>query len=197
MNVQTEKELQWLSEQKLSYGKPLGSAELSRKHLTGEADSMRITVVEVDIESWLKNPAVRSSSDLYLIQGNKIIGNLRFCAGRGFPGTYGLYDAVSVEPADDATREFFKDDIGWIDGCLYGLKYSGVTGEPYIENDEDEGRHKDTRIVDKMYFDFGICHPNFKDVEGFDNYHKRPKPRHHVPQKQRRRRNSNKIKKVR
>lgn len=159
--------------------------------------TIEVTVVKVDIESWLRNPAVRSSSDLYLIQGNKIIGNIQFAGGRGFPGGHSLYEFVSIEPADDATRDFFKDDIGWIDGRLYGLKYSGVDGSPYIEHDEDEGRHKDTRIVDKLYFDFGICHPSFKDVEGFDNYHKRPKPRNHVPQKRRRSRNSNKIKKVR
>jgi hypothetical protein len=165
-------------------------------NLNSVDEGMCVTVIEVDIESWIKNPAVRSSGDIYLIQGNKVIGEMRMQSAMSFIGGGIAYQHVSVEPADDVTREFFKDDIGWIYGNLYNLRYSGLTGDPYILHDEDEGRHKDTRIVDKMYFDFGICHPSFKDVEGFANYHKKPKPRHHVPQKHRRPRNSNKIKKV-
>lgn len=154
-------------------------------------------VVEVDIESWIKRPAVTSRPEIYLIQGNKVIGAMRVGTARGFPGgAYGLYEMVMVQPNDEATREFFKDDIGWIDGHLYGLRYHGLTGDPFIQNDEDEGRHKDTRVVDKLEFDFGICHHSFKDVEGFDSYHNKSKSRHRVKQKSRRPRCSNKIKKV-
>lgn len=160
-------------------------------------NALQVTVVDVDIESWFKKPAVTSRGECYLIQGDKVIGHMRMQSARGLPGGCGIYEVISVTPDDKFTRAFFAGDPGWINGQLYGLKYSGLTGEPYIDSDEDDGRHKDTRIVDRFEFDFGLSHDSFRSVEGFDSYHKGPKPRHHVPQKRRRPRNSNKIKKVR
>lgn len=155
-----------------------------------------ILEVEVDIESWVHSPAVTGRSEVYLIKDNKVIGEMKVTTALVFRNVPGIYEIVSVYPVDPATKEFFKDDIGWIDGHLYGLKYSGLDGGPYIVNDEDEGRHKGTRIVDKFDFDFGIAHASFSGVEGFGRIRKKSKPKVHVPQKRRRPRNSNKIKKI-
>ncbi len=154
-----------------------------------------IVEVEVDIDSWVRRPAVTSRRELYLIKDNKVIGVMEAMSARSYPNT-GIYERVTVEPTDTATKEFFKDDPGWIDGHLYGLKYSGLDGSPYVLHDEDEGRHKGTKLVDKFDFDFGIAHASFSGVEGFGRIRKKSKPKVHVPQKRRRPRNSNKIKKI-
>lgn len=164
---------------------------------TDQSSGLECIVVEIDVESWIRRPACTGRPELYLIKDNKVIGEVRMSSAR--LRSSGHYEYVNIEPKDDATKEFFKDDPSVVAcGTLLGVKYDGIFGDRYTTTqDGDKPLYEDTRIVDKFEFDFGICHPSFKDVEGFDNYHKRPKPRHHVPQKQRRPRNSNKIKKIR
>jgi hypothetical protein len=104
---------------------------------------------------------------VYLIKDNKVIGKMELTgsvSGRAFSYRY-----VVVQPDDDATREFFKDDYSIKPfGMIRGLKYDGEWGEPYLAlSDEPEGRHMGTRIVDVESFDLGVCPKSFETVEGF------------------------------
>lgn len=161
--------------------------------------TIQTTVVEVDIESWLLRPAVTSRGDLYLIDGNKLIGKVRKSSSRYRPNS-SLYERVSIVPNDDATREYFKDDPYMVatNGTICGARYDGVFGDRWLTGDDGNNPlYLDTRIVDCFEFDFGICHHSFKDIEGFDSYHKKQNMlRIHESHKQRRRRKTNKIKRV-
>jgi hypothetical protein len=152
---------------------------------------------EADIELAWQYPAVSSRDKVYLIQNNRVVGKARVISGRCF--TNGMYESVTVELDDDAAKEFFKNDYSLpICGKVVGLKYDGVTGRPMQGfSDESENRYRNTEIVDQVDFDFGIAHPRFKKVPYWGHATKTSHLRIHQPQAHRRRRSSNKIKKVR
>jgi hypothetical protein len=167
--------------------------------MTTQVNTTLTTVVEVDIESWLHRPAVTSRGEMYLIDGKKVIGKVRLVSARGL-GSSGLYETVSITPGDENTKAYFKEyENIWIADTLF-LKFDGVFGYIHSSQDLDDylmEKFEKLRIVDQREFDFGICHPFFSDVEGFDNYHKaQNKLRIHTKQKSRKPRDSRKIKKV-
>jgi hypothetical protein len=158
---------------------------------------MMMTILDIDssVDEWFEKPAVTSRGKMYLVENNTVIGKVRTASAICYPN--GLYERVSIQPDDEATREFFKNDPGMIDGGLYGVKYNGVTGDRYIADDEDPNTilYTETRVVDCFDFEWGLCHSSFKDVVGFDSYHREQnKLRIHTTQKHRRRRKTHKIK---
>lgn len=155
-------------------------------------------LINVDVESWVSRPAVTSRGESYLIENDLIVGKVR--TGTGRMRANGLYEYVCVQPDDDATRAYFKDDHRMIDGFLFGVKYDGVFGDRWLTGDDgDEPRYVNTKVVDTFEFDFGIAHESFSKVPGFGKMTD-PKRDNHLriktKQKVRRRRNSHKIKKV-
>lgn len=133
-----------------------------------EPAKMMMTVVEIDMESYMNKPAITSRGKCYLVKDDKVVGTMRVVSTRSI-GTGGLYGDTFLEPSDDAAKEFFKDDFTIpLFGQITRLQYFGVTGEPGIGfDDEPEDRHKGTRVVDCLDFDFGICHESFSHIEGF------------------------------
>lgn len=142
-------------------------------------------------------PATTSRGKFYLLQGDTVIGRMRMASARTLSDS-DVYDFVNVEPDDDATREFFKDDFtipGF--GMVVGLRYDGLFGRPLQNfNNEPEDRHKGTEIVDEIDFDFGIAHPRYATVKGWSSIGNARKPSIKSKQLKRRSRSSNKIKKV-
>lgn len=158
-------------------------------------NEMECLGVEVDIESWLRRPAVTSRNELYLIDGTKVIGKVRKVSATSHPNRSGLYTRVSVDPDDDATKDYFNNDEFFQTTGMLFLKFDGIFGERWT--DIDDPRYLDLKVVDCIEFDFGICHPSFSDVEGFDSHHKKQNSlRIRTKHKARRARTSNKIKKV-
>jgi len=160
---------------------------------------MMMTVLEVDIESWLRRPAVTSRREMYLIDGKKLIGKVRMTAGRGSKFS-DRYESVSIHPEDQSAEEYLKEyEKFWI-GDMFFLKFDGIFGYIRADQEIDDDlmiKSENLRVVDRFEFDFGICHPFFSDVEGFDSYHKEQnKLRIHTKHKARRPRNSHKIKKI-
>lgn len=104
---------------------------------------------------------------VYLIKDDTIIGKMKIV--NGATSSHGSHIYVSVKPDDDATRAFFEDDYTIpILGDVVGLRYDGVEGKPYPGiGDEPENRHKNTRIVDVIDFDYGHTHPYFESVKGY------------------------------
>lgn len=148
--------------------------------------TMMMNILDVE---WINKPAVTSRGHMYLIENNKVIGKVRRASAACNPN--GTYGRVEIQPDDDATRDYFKNDPGMIDGHLYCVRYHGITGDRYIgdHDDPDSILYEDTRVVDCLYFDWGLCHSSFKDVKGFDSYHaEQNKLRIHSKQKHRRRR---------
>jgi hypothetical protein len=120
-----------------------------------------------DRELSLNYPAAESRGKFYLIQNDAVIGKMRMVSGIGMGN--GTYVQVSVEPDDDVTREFFKDDYTVpLFNSVVGLFYDGITGRPVPHfKDEPEDRHKGTEIVDRLNFDLGIAHPRLASVKGW------------------------------
>lgn len=149
-----------------------------------------------DYVAALKYPAATSRGQFYLIKDNAIVGRVR--RSTAYSAGNGIYTEVTIEPDDEATRKFFKDDPTVVSlGTLYGLRYDGVTGKPMPNIQDGElDRHKGTEIVDTVEFDFGIAHPRYASVKGWANCINKPKPRVHTQQRRRRPRCSHKIKKV-
>ena len=138
--------------------------------------TMTITVVDADTKSYILNPAVMSSSELYLVDDKKIIGKVR---------VHSKYqNTVRVGPDEPAMVEFFAD--------RYSVKFDEILGHC---KDYDDEIFCDLMIVDRLYFDMGICHKQFANIEGFDSYHKEQnRLRIHTTHKNRRRRVTHKIK---
>lgn len=169
---------------------------LVSRGLRSAIPSSRKMLNDYGIESWTNNPAYRSTGIMWLIEDKKVIGQVSMLSATHGGGD--LYTTVTIKPADDATREYFKDDPIFQEFGDPWLKFNGITGSRWSSGiPREDWRYPNLYIVDKLYFDMGICHPFFSDVEGFDNYHKdQNKIRIHTSHKSRRRRNSNKIKKV-
>jgi hypothetical protein len=142
-------------------------------------------------------PATTSRGKFYLLQNNTVIGRMRMASAMGSTNS-NVYSYVNVEPDDEATKEFFKDDYTIAPlGMVVGLRYDGYLGRP-MQNftDEPENRHKGTEIVDSLEFDFGIAHPRYASVKGWAAVRDKPKPSIKTKQLKRRPRSSNKIKKI-
>lgn len=116
--------------------------------------------------------AVRPTNEpVLVIQGNKVVGLAQPVTSDGV--------TVCVRMADDKTKELFADDTliafhrmslprgadPW-EATLF--KYFMFDGTPAkMFDDEPDDRLKNTRIVSKYEFEYGMVPESFSEVEGF------------------------------
>ena len=95
------------------------------------------------------------------IKDNKIVG-------KGI-SQMAMDGIVGVCVVDDAAKEFFKDDyavkiLGWKSTFFHYFTHDGTPAMWY--EDEPDGRHLGTRVVDEFSFRWGMVPESFKDVDG-------------------------------
>lgn len=146
--------------------------ETAKQELLAENPTLTISVEHNLLPTtWMFSPAVTSSGKMYLIKDGVIVGKVKMSSGMSAPN--GMYYTVTIEGDDDASRQFLSQDKTTTEfGFPYYAKYQGITGDWFEREEPEAAIYKNTRIVDTLYFDMGIAHASFENVEGYGSLEK-------------------------
>ncbi len=130
---------------------------------------MQITVIEVDIDQFLRDPAVTHNWEYYLVKDGKIVGELRL--GSKYNGEVSAFIDKTT-----SVKEFVLENTGIEEKHLnvVSLRFSELTGmfeRLGVSDDLKTEALDDTFIIEKFGYDFGFLPKRYENgawkIEGY------------------------------